>query len=250
MQSIVPHLQVLGLSEEEIEIYLLVLTTGTMTVLHIARNSHIPRTTVYLLIDSLIDKQLLQIKMKGKKKYYVATEPNRLIEIIREQQSNLEKAHRELNRELPKLEALYCAKHNKPKIRYYEGEKQVRKIYEETLNADEIYVQCMTQQARAVMGAYLDAYFSRVIRRMIHTKEIVSDSKEDKEYQAEYATERNQIICIPSKYNYETDYMIYNDNVAFITYKEGIPVGVVIEDKEIAAFERSRFLLIWESFAA
>jgi hypothetical protein len=81
---------------------------------------------------------------------------------------------------------------------------------------------------------------------MIYTQEIVSDSISDKEYQKEYSTSRNEIISIPQKYITNTDYMIYSNCVSFITYKDKKPVGVVIEDPEIAHFERIKFTLLWK----
>ena len=41
--------------------------------------------------------------------------------------------------------------------------------------------------------------------------------------------------------------MIWNDKVAFISYGTNIPVGIIIEDKEIVKFEKVRFNLLWES---
>lgn len=249
MNSMNAQLKVLGLTEEEIQIYLLVLQSGSMTVLSIARKTKIPRTTVYLHIDSLQEKNLLECKINGKKKQYVASSPKQLLKIAHIQKKTLDESLHNLQQELPRLELLYGAKHQRPTLRYYEGIDEVKTIYEETLQQDKLFVQCMSQQASKVMGDYLEKYFARVLRRMIHTKEIVSDSTSDRAYQKNYSTERNEIICIPSRYSSETDYVIYGDSVALITYKDATPVGVVITDKEIASFERTRFLLIWERFS-
>jgi len=43
--------------------------------------------------------------------------------------------------------------------------------------------------------------------------------------------------------------MIWNDKVAFISYGTNIPVGIIIEDKEIVKFEKMRFKLLWQSIA-
>ena len=104
----------------------------------------------------------------------------------------------------------------------------------------------MAKDAREIMRGYLDIYFLKVIRNMIYTYEIVADSQSDTAYQKEYSTSRNEIVTIPQKYTTNTDYMIYGHCVAFITYKDKNPIGVVIEDPEIAHFERVKFMLLWK----
>ncbi|MDA1316585.1 MAG: hypothetical protein O3B87_01015 [bacterium] len=249
MDNLHRNLETIGLSEEEIAVYLAALEHGSTTVLKLARNTKIPRTTVYLLIDSLTQKGLLTLSVKGKKKQYIPSNPREILILGKSKQQRLAQSLTELEQEIPQLDALYRTQHELPKIHYYQGVDEVKKIYEATLEEDKIYVHCMSQNAIEIMGDYLKKYFNRVIRRMIHTQEIVSDSASDKVYQQEHSTSRNQIICIPSKLGTNTDYMIYNNNVAFITYRAGQPVGVVISDKEIAHFEKIRFLMIWEQFA-
>jgi len=249
MDTLKQNLQTLGLSEEEITIYIAALEQGSTTVLELARTTKIPRTTVYLLIDSLTEKGLLSLTAQGKKKLYIPASPEDLISMAEAKHAQLAQTIGSLTDELPQLQALFNMSHQKPKIRYYEGIEEVKKIYEDTLSAEKIYVQCMSQQAIPLMNGYIEEYMIRMIRRMIHTKEIVSDSEADKKYQQEYTTSRNQIICIPAKFITNTDYFIFGDNVAFITYKDSVPVGVVISDPEIARFEKIRFMMVWESNA-
>jgi len=250
MDKLKQDLQTFGLSEEEVVVYITALEQGSTTVLELARSTKIPRTTVYLLIDSLTEKGLLTLTAQGKKKLYVPASPEDLITLAKAKHAQLEHTIGSLSEELPQLQALFNMSHQKPKIRYYEGVEEVKRVYEDTLLSEKILVHCMSQDAKMIMGEYLEKYFIRVARKMIHTKELVSDSEEDKKYQQEYSTSRNQIICIPSKYQTNTDYMIYKDCVAFITYKDQVPVGVVISDTEITRFEKIRFMMVWERFVS
>ncbi|PIQ73797.1 hypothetical protein COV58_00570 [Candidatus Roizmanbacteria bacterium CG11_big_fil_rev_8_21_14_0_20_36_8] len=244
------NLKALGLADEEINIYLTALEEGSVTILQIARMTKIPRSTVYLYVDSLIKKRLLKGTVMGKKKLYIPASPKELVKLAEEKKKLLDETVSSLQENLSQLQTVYDISHKKPKIRYYEGVEEVKKIYEDSLSVEKIYVHCMSQKAIPLMKGYIEEYMVRMIRRMIHTKEIVSDSTEDKKYQEEYSTSRNQIICIPSKFITNTDYFIYGDNVAFITYKDSIPVGVVISDPEIVHFEKIRFMMIWEKFLA
>ncbi len=248
MEIIKTSLQRLGFSHEEIEVYLTTLKLGTATVLQIAQTVDIPRTTVYLLIDSLVEKGLLIQETQEKKKFLVPESPQKLLQLAQQQKETLIKTISTLQSHLPQLQAVYNLKVDKPKLKYYEGIKEVQGIYEEALNFEKLYMHCMSKQSVDVMEEFVEKYFEKIVKQMIHTQEIVSDSEEDKAYQKKYSTTRNEIICIPKKYSTNTDYIMYGDSVAFITYKNGEPMAVVIEDKEITHFEKIRFMMIWDLF--
>ena len=248
MDEIKKHLEKLGFSQEGVLTYLKVLELGSTTVLTLARKTGIPRTTVYLLIDELVSKGMLKITVKGKKKFYLPTSPKDLLELAKLKKKEITDSIIGLEKNLSHLEALYNADHRKPRIMYYEGVEEVKKVYEATLTSEKIYMHCTGEEMRWVMGDYFDKYYERVSQLMLQTFELVSDKEEDEDYQKQRSTSRNQIICIPKKYITKTDYLIFADKVAFITCKDKIPVAIVIEDPEIAYFETMRFLMIWEKF--
>lgn len=248
MDTLKHNLNTLGLSEEEISVYISALSSGSITVLELARITKIPRTTVYLLIDSLTEKGLLHLTADCKKKFYVPASPSELIIMATKKREQLEKSIASLDRELPQLQALYNVSHQKPKIRYYEGVEEVKKIYEDSLSAEKIYFQHMSEKGRGLMGEYGEKYWARLMQKMIHTKQIIAENDKNRAYIQNEPTQRNQIICIPAKYSTTIDYIIYADTVAFITYKESIPVGVVISDPEIVHFEKVRFMMVWEKW--
>lgn len=239
----------LGLEENEAKVYLVCLNLGPSSVLNIAREVKIPRTTVYLILDSLISKKLIEKTVKGKKKRFSAAPPEYFIGLLEKKEKKLSLAKKKLLATLPLLQSLK-AKPGRPKVRYYEGIEEIKDIYEDSLQAKEILVFCLCQEAYEIMPEYIDKYCTRVIRRMIKTKEIVSDSKADKEYQRKFSTPRNIIKCIPKKFITSTDKLIYGHKVAFISYVKGKMIGVIIEDEEITKHERKQFEFMWQQFKA
>lgn len=204
MDTLHNNLETLGLSNEEIQVYLAALEQGSTTVLELAKTTKIPRTTVYLLIDSLIKNGLLKLTVKGKKKRYVPAEPREILTLGKNKQERLAQSLKELEQEIPQLDAIYRTQHAIPQIQYYQGAQEVQKIYEETLKEDKIYVHCMSQSAMDIMGDYLKKYFVRVIRRMIHSQEIVSDSGADKTLSAGifYFSESNCVYSCKARNKY------------------------------------------------
>jgi len=249
MDTLHNNLITLGLSDEEIQVYLAALEHGSISVLEIAKATNIPRTTVYLLIDSLVKHGLLKLMVKGKKKHYIPAQPREILTLGKNKQQRLAQSLQELEQEIPQLDAMYQTQHSIPRIQYYQGTDEVKKIYEESLKADKIYFHHMSSKGKELMSDYAEKYWAQLMQKMIHTMQIISDSNKNQRYVQNESTQRNQMVCIPAKLQTNTDYMIYGNKVAFITYREGQPVGVVICDKEIAHFEKIRFQIIWEKFS-
>lgn len=81
MEKIKKALSYLDLATDEAEVYLAALELGTASVLEISRKISIPRATVYLVIHSLLKKNLLIQTAKGKKKRFHSVSPEHLIEL-------------------------------------------------------------------------------------------------------------------------------------------------------------------------
>ena len=60
-----------NLTEEEITVYFAALQPDNATILKISQHTNIPRTTVYVVIESLISKGFMHEVTEGKKKQYV-----------------------------------------------------------------------------------------------------------------------------------------------------------------------------------
>jgi len=71
-------LEKIGLSENESRVYLASLSLGGSTILTIAKEARLPRTTVYTIIESLKKKGLIFTEEKGFKKLYVPQSPEQL----------------------------------------------------------------------------------------------------------------------------------------------------------------------------
>ena len=116
----------IGLTEKEATIYLASLSLGSSTVLKIARRSNMKRTTVYSVIDTLKEKGLIRIDLKGLKQKYIAENPEKL-EVMLERRAN------EFQNKLPEFMALYKLKGEESTIKYYTGLEAMKNIYMDTL---------------------------------------------------------------------------------------------------------------------
>src|SRR5690349_20621367 len=72
----------LGLTEKEAQLYLAALKTGPATAQLLALESGLKRATVYGCIDTLQEKGLLHIEIKGVRKLFIVEPPDKLASLL------------------------------------------------------------------------------------------------------------------------------------------------------------------------
>ncbi|MFA6185308.1 MAG: helix-turn-helix domain-containing protein [Candidatus Shapirobacteria bacterium] len=236
--------QYLKLDDKSADFYLNCLVNGKTTINQISKNIGVARSTCYLILERLKFLGLVMETPFGKKRSLVAQNPDKLIDLLKEEKEKSENAFNLAKEFLPQIK-LYSTVDLNSKVRFYEGLESIKQIYNETLEAKQILVFCLTQIINSEFEKFIDNYEKRLIQKGIETNEIVTDSKWDLEYIKKYSTKLNTIISIPRENSTDTDYMLWDNKVAFISFKKGRFTGVVIEDQEITNFERMRFNLLW-----
>lgn len=128
------ELKKLGLSDKEAKVYLASLELGPSPMKDIAKQAHLNRATTYVIIDSLIEKGLASSFSKGKKKYFSAESPDRLLSLLHLKEHEAKEQEREFKRILPELRQVYDTSGERPRVRFFEGKKGIAAIQEDILN--------------------------------------------------------------------------------------------------------------------
>lgn len=131
MKTLSLELRKLGLKEKEAKIYLAGLELGPSSVLSISKKAGVTRPTTYELIKNLAQKGLYEESKEGKKRYFTAQSPEKILGILRLQKRELEEKEREFIRIISTLEASSAKDGQDPKV--YRGDEG-RKILEEKLS--------------------------------------------------------------------------------------------------------------------
>ena len=87
----------LGLSEQEIKVYLSLIERGASLVSNIARDTKLHRPTIYQSLTKLSNKGLITVSPKGNQKLYSAESPEKLAFIFDSLKEDLELLLPELN---------------------------------------------------------------------------------------------------------------------------------------------------------
>src|SRR3989338_1855890 len=130
------ELQQLGLSDKEAKTYLASLESGSVSVQEISKKAGLKRPTTYFAIGQLIKKGLMSSFEKGKKRYFSAESPERLVSLISFQRRKAQAIEEDLKMVLPELNNIFNLTGERPAVRFFEGKEGLRAIQDDILRSE------------------------------------------------------------------------------------------------------------------
>lgn len=244
LSSIEKQLKIIGLSENEIVMYIALLELGKGTVSQISRKALLNRTTGYDVLNRLSSKKLISISGKEPKQEYAAESPDNIEKLIA---GELERRQNELNEArkiIPELKSM----HNilgRPQIRFYEGKEGLQKVYEDTLTShEEILGYASVEDIQPTLPNYFPNYYKRRTQKGISIRAIFPESKEARERASLDKEEIRQSLIVPSdKFGFHPEINIYDNKVMIASWREKL--GIIIESSEIADAMKKIYELAW-----
>lgn len=228
----------MGFSRNESKIYFALLKNGLSNPTKISSFTSIHRTNVYDCLDRLIGKGLVSYIYKENKKYYQASDPNKLKDILQEREQKFYKI-------LPEMLKLKQTSPNKELAEIHRGMKAVRmNLYGFLRKKNPILVYGIPKIALAFMEDFIMIYHKKRIKRRIIMKHIYDEDatrriKELNKMPYTYAK------YLPKMKNSPVSTNVCGDEIVFILWSE-IPYIIKIKSKEIADSYKNYFNLLWK----
>ena len=232
-----------GLSEHESNVYLASLSLGPATIQKIAEGAEIKRTTVYSVVESLKQKGLMLIEVKGLKKLYTAENPEKLDILLEQRQGRLQSL-------LPQLSAIYNLKGGESFIKYYTGLEAVKNIYE-TLIKDikphqDYLVISDEDQWINLDEKYFRDFTERRAKLNINTRLLLVDTPDAREFKKFEKNFNVKIKLLPPKTKLVTNLVVTPQRVLIHQLIPPI-IGIVIENKSVIQMHQESFEIMWNS---
>lgn len=207
---------------------------GPNSVQDIAKFAKITRPTTYEIIKNLEQKGLFEEIKKGKKRYFLAQSPDKILGILRIQKREIEEREREFIRIIAALEAKYSKE--KGEIKIYKGEDGL-KVLEETLSftpLSKIFVLSSKTNLKEIRER--EDIYKKIKKRLgkIEVKEIYPK------------TLKTKLPFIKRKFSPILNLkgsLILCDKAIFIPEKE--KQGLLIENPLVVNLLKSLFLALW-----
>lgn len=234
-------LEELGLSEAEAKVYLALLEEGSTLAGPVIKKTGLHRGTTYLILQRLKGKGLVSSVIKGKKQYFEAANPERLMDVLKEKEEKLQEM-------LPLLKSKAEASGEKQEVTVYYGTKGIRsvldKMLEELKHGGEYYDFGVSGLFRETMESYWSLWQKRKKRHGIKSYVIFNRELAEKNPQLlkEYV---GHARFYPRGYSSITDTMIYKDAVIIFIWTAKPPIAVVIKNKDNADSYKTQFMFMW-----
>ena len=219
------------------------LESGLSSAQDIGVKAGVKRTTAYFVLSYLVNRGVVaKTKVRGKLRF-VAEPPDKLLNMTAELENRIKKA-------LPELEAIYNKNETKPKITFYEGDRAIQNVYDDTLREKPAEILEWNTDAYFKYPTADPDYISKRIALGIKAKRIAgSGSKWDTKHQYLDEKELAETLIVPrGAFWPEIEVDIYGDKVAFMNYAENM--SVIIESKAIAQAMRQAYMLSWKGAKA
>ncbi len=238
------QLELVGLSSNEVSVYIALLQLGKGTVSEISRKSSLNRTTGYDVLNRLVVKKLASLSGKEPKQEYVAESPDQIENLI---SAELNKRQQELDsakKIIPELKSMHNVT-GRPQIMFYEGVDGLRQVYEDTLSSSEpIRAYASVDDVHKALPGYFPLYYKRRAEKKITIRGIFTESPEARELATHDKEELRESVFVPAeKYGFHPEINIYDNKIMIASWREKL--GIIIESGEIAEAMKKIYELAW-----
>ncbi|MDD5469915.1 MAG: helix-turn-helix domain-containing protein [Candidatus Peribacteraceae bacterium] len=235
----------LGLTDEEAKVYIAVVEINGGAVSVIARKAGINRVSCYHTLEKLIKRRLLSQYDKGGVKCFAPEPPEKLEELAFER-VNIAKSL------LPQLKSLTGTHGFKPKIRFYEGQEGVERVFTESLAAKkEILGYTDLKTVTAFFPKFFRDYTAQRLKKGIKTRYLSPNTAEsvhviDPFLPKNYDPNLIEILLVnKDQFPFENEVLIFGNTVGIVSLKKEELLGLLVESASFARTMRAVFDLAW-----
>ncbi|MFH1439758.1 MAG: helix-turn-helix domain-containing protein [Candidatus Woesearchaeota archaeon] len=238
-------LRKIGLTENEIKIYLNLLKIGSSTAYEIGKQTGIYRVHVYDKLEQLMDKGLVTHIYMGAKKYFQATHPSKIKQYIEDKKKRLEIQEQEIDSILPELEAMTKIPKEDTFVEVFKGKEGLKYFLKDIIKTkQEVLITGIDDQKyQDAIPIFMKQYFRDIKKNKIKERVITMKKLGVFLFEEELAPTTNYRFLEEKQFN-PTNTFVYGNKVVIVTW--GAPVtAVMIKNKSIAKTYTNHFEQLW-----
>lgn len=227
-------LEDLGMSENEIKIYLFLLRTGTSTAPQISKSTRIDKATVYRDLSSLMAKGFASEIIIKNVKSYSAAHPNKLLE-------KSEMLHLQIEKMIPDLIKLTSMQITNAQVELYQGREGIKFIFQDILNDGLPYLHIGPGEIfiEEISEIYTKIWIAQAEKKGISGRLLIP--RHDRVPLTKYEEVRN----LPNELASLIATVVYGEKTVLFVMTNPAYV-VLVRNKEVADSYRKIFEYIWK----
>lgn len=236
----------IGLNDNEIEIYNLLLQKGEMGIGEILNEVTLKRGTVYNILYYLMEKGLVdESKFRGKKTF-LPKSPLVLDQIYQSKIKNLQANQLHLQEILPKILLEHKLTTKTPLISSFKGIEGLEKIYSHVLKIKQplsVFVSNVDRD-KIEFSKLIDKQIKQQTRAGIKVRSLSGRDSYSKEYWNICCENKIQIKGLGKNFILPAQILVYGDNVAYSTFENEF-ISTLISNPVIANTMQIVFDTLW-----
>jgi sugar-specific transcriptional regulator TrmB len=239
-------LRKIGLTENEIVIYLDLLRSGSSTAYDISKRTGIYRVHVYDKLEQLMDKGLATQVHKGAKKQFQPTPPGKLSQYLEEKKMEVESWEKEIGLIMPELEALTKLPREDTFVEVFKGKEGIKYVLKDIVKTkkDVLITGIDDERYHTELPVFMGQYFRDVKDCGIKERVITLRRKGIFIFDKKIAPNTEYRFLEEAQFN-PTNTYVYGEKVVIVTW--GTPVlAVMIKNDEVAKTYRNHFEYLWK----
>ncbi len=243
MADLVEITRNIGLTTKAAKIYLAALELGEASVQQLAQKARMKRTTLYYILDELIEAGALVSVKTGKKTYYVPEQPSTLLKNAKEKILNFEDS-------LELLEDMAARVNKKPRAYFLYGTAGFRQVWDMILNTKEKEYRIITEGVNFlnyVREKYIvDEIIAKKKKLGVRSRQLITASAYARQIMAKDTQENRVSKLLPAIYKLPFTEIITESMVAFISPRFNNMIFIV-ENDSFSRTRKSIFETLWDS---
>jgi len=225
-------LENIGMSPNEIKVYLTLTDNGTSKAGKIAKLSQIDRSSCYNSLKKLIEKGLVSYVIMENVKWFQVAGPRRLLDYVKEQEEEVKEI-------LPELQGRHKANKQEGQVRLFKGTKGIKTIFLDMIRTgSNNYVFGSEGQLSDRMPEFVQQFNRMKNEKGIKTKMIIRKGRDE----LDNSNSKHRFLNVKSSPAVTN---IYGDKIAIIIWTDE-PEGIIIENEAAAKAYKSYFDVMWE----
>ncbi len=242
-------LKELGLTENEITLYLLSLSLGPTTLTKIADVMEIPRPNVYKVIEGLEKHGLA--KFSERKRYvrtFMVESPTIIRDLLKKKREDMGRYDQKIVSALPDLLALYQQGELPTSVRIIQGKEQFLKLFFQIIEEEKNESQ-FCGSAHDFIGfiswAEEKDWIKQRMKKNIGIRALLLPSEDAETLKMGDSNELRQTRILSVKNPFISSFQLFAKKI--ILWQPKAPLAVLIEDEYLAAMFREIFEKLWIS---
>jgi len=241
-------LEEIGLSKNEIKIYLALLKLGSTRTGAVIKETNIHTSKVYDGLQRLIEKGLVSYVVIANTKHFKAVNPERLLDFLEDKRKNISAQEEEINKILPELKLQQELGIEETEAEIFKGWKGMETVYSmlrKTLKKGDMNYAFGAskgedeERVRAFFTRHLTFLAEKGIKqKIIYNEEARGNIPEQLKHPSLFQV-RHMVQTTPSEIN------VWADHVMIVILTKN-PTVILVKNKKVADSFRNYFDMMWK----